>query len=293
MASVALDGALHAEIELGGSAGKSGVRTSSSCDLKGCGCPSLCSVRWPVSCWNRSLTPCVFSRDSLSVMKTLYGTLCVVSTSCEVVACRSRVCAIPTLRWSRCLAGFIVMLAVCTRNSPPLMPERCFLISWEDSTPVVSSPPDSRFLLDASCRCQQRERHRSLSPGCWDEMSHVINSEVNSAVLPTEEAADLLASAEAPRVFLDLEFAETCGCIFASYDACLTVACSFFGFVIGVTSVFSPSRRNREGHGWLWTPAVPISTSVLLSVSLSPRPHPLQYRRTALGDAPLHAVRLG
>ena len=51
----------------------------------------LCSVRWPVSCLNIFLTPCVFSLDGLSVKKTLYGTLCAASTSCEVVACRSRV----------------------------------------------------------------------------------------------------------------------------------------------------------------------------------------------------------
>ena len=56
-----------------------------------------------------------------------------------------------------------------------------------------------------------------------------------------------------------LEFAETGGCIFASYDACLIVVCSLFGLRHGC----DVSRRNRESSGWLWTSAAPTSSSVL------------------------------
>ena len=81
-----------------------------------------------------------------------------------------------------------------------------------------------------------------VGPNGTDEMAHFVNS----AVLPVEEAADLLASVEAARFFWTLEFAETSGCILASYDAYLSVACSLSDFVMGVMSAFSPSRRNRR-----------------------------------------------
>ena len=85
-----------------------------------------------------------------------------------------------------------------------------------------------------------------------------------------------------PEFFLTLEFAETGGKFFASYDAYLTVACSLLDFVMGVMSAFSPSRRNRGNRGWLWTPAAPIFTSVFLSLSRSPRPHALLKWRSSL-----------
>ena len=83
--------------------------------------------------------------------------------------------------------------------------------------------------------------------------------------------------------FWTLEFAETGRCIFVSYDDCLIVVCSLLDFVMGVTSAFVPFRRNRRNNGWLWTPAAPIFTSVLQSLSRSPRPYLLQTWRSSLG----------
>ena len=81
-----------------------------------------------------------------------------------------------------------------------------------------------------------------------------------------------------PKYSRTLEFAETGGFLFASYGTCISVVFSLLDFVVGVTSAFSPSRRNRESSGWL-----PVSTSVLLSLLRSPRPHPLQNWRSSLG----------
>ena len=79
---------------------------------------------------------------------------------------------------------------------------------------------------------------------------------------PTEEAADLLASARSSRRdhrvvrrLLD------CGVLFLGLR---------HGCDLGMFAVL----RNRETSGLFWTPVAPVSTSVLLSLSRSPRPRP-------------------
>ena len=189
---------------------------------------------------NRSISPSPFS--ALSATSNAFSSL--------REACRSRVAAGPTLPWSmQLLEDFTAEVGASTWSGPPLMTEHCSMISWEESIRVVSIAPGSRLLLNASCLCRCWEQHRSLSPGCRGPMvltRWLIFS--NQAVLPAEEAADLLRIV---RRLLDL-------------------ACSLLDFVAGVTSAFSTSRRRRENRDWLWTPAAPIFTSVLLSLSRSP-----------------------
>ena len=64
----------------------------------------LCSVQWSASCQNFFPAPRIFSLGSLSVKRTLYRTLRVVSTSFGVEACRSRVAAGPRF-CGRCGSG--------------------------------------------------------------------------------------------------------------------------------------------------------------------------------------------
>ena len=84
----------------------------------------------------------------------------------------------------------------------------------------------------------------------------------------TEEVAGLLASAEAPGVFLDRGVRRDRRLYLRVVRRQLDCGALSLGLRQGVTSVSSPSRRS----------------SVLPSRSRSPRPHPVQNWRSSLGE---------
>ena len=88
----------------------------------------------------------------LSVKKTLYRTLCGVSTSFSG-GMPQQGGGGTTLLWSvRLLEDFAAEPDARARNSSPLMTERCSVTSDEKPTFIVSSAPSARLLLNASQR---------------------------------------------------------------------------------------------------------------------------------------------
>ena len=172
------------------------------------------------------------------------------------------------------LEGFIAELAVCARNSSPLIAEWCSMISWEESIPIVSSVSGSLPLWNASCRYPRRLRHRR----CWRDGSFYQFGGLAKA----EVAAVLIASADAPKHFLDPGIRRDQRSCFASYDACLTTAFSPSDFVMGVMSASLTFPRNRRprwrsGHGFCM--ALDLSTCAARSSHAAIR---LWWRRSSI-----------